>query len=421
MKLSPLLLGASLVLNVALVASFFVGGASDSAPAPTAATQARPAPSPAKDPKLEPTADTWTALKSDDIDQQIAHLREAGFPPSVVRSIITAQITASFAPRRQALTDATSQANLPPWKNVNSDPQIQAAQRALSQEVQAAIRAALGPDPETGIAASLRREHPYLPADKIDQLTAIRERYNNAQTEMLLGVSGSLTRTESDKLQALEKTMRDEIASVLSPQEWEEYNIRTGPATSILRSRLEVFDATEAEFRALHRIESAYYEVSQNLSGQISPERGEQLRQASAQRDEAVKAIFTPERLAEYQRASDGTYQQTTRLVSRLNLPPTTANDVYAVQKDIQSRVPAASRGVRTPEERNQALAPLAAEAENRISALLGPSGYEAYKQYGGTWMQTLAPRPAAPGGRSGAVGGAGGGGGGTTGVIQLR
>ena len=38
-------------------------------------------------------------------------------------------------------------------------------------------------------------------------------------------------------------------------------------------------------------------------------------------------------------------------------------------------------------------LAALAEEAKTRISASLGAQGFEAYKQYGGQWMQQLQPR----------------------------
>ena len=338
MKLSPLLLGVSLALNAALVAAFFVGGSGSASTNTSTAAQPSPTTSAgAKDPRLEPTSETWAALKEGDIDQQVARLREAGFPPSVVRAIISAQINASYASRMKALTDAASSADQPPWKANARGSQTLVAQLALSREIQAALRAALGPDAENGTAATLRREHPYLPADKIDQIVAIRDRFNQTQTEMLVGVSGSITRAESDRIQALDRTMREEIAAVLSPQELEEYNLRASTAASLLRSRMEVFDATEAEYRALHHIESAYYDLSRSFSGQLSPEQQAQLRQAATQRDESIKALFTPERLAEYQRAGDSNYQQTTRLVSRLNLPPTTANDDPAGMRKLTS------------------------------------------------------------------------------------
>jgi hypothetical protein len=39
----------------------------------------------------------------------------------------------------------------------------------------------------------------------------------------------------------------------------------------------------------------------------------------------------------------------------------------------------------------------LAAEAQTKVTDALGSHGYEAYKQYGGNWMQQLQPRPVTP------------------------
>jgi hypothetical protein len=111
---------------------------------------------------------------------------------------------------------------------------------------------------------------------------------------------------------------------------------------------------------------------------------------------EQIKAALGPVRATEYERATDFNYRQTSQLVTRLELPPATTEQVYGIQKDIREKMTAFARSSPSQADREQHFAQLAAEAETRVTALLGPNGFEAYKQHGGTWMQTLRPR--APG-----------------------
>ena len=131
---------------------------------------------------------------------------------------------------------------------------------------------------------------------------------------------------------------------------------------------------------------------------------------AQRQLTEDIKTTLGEQRYAEYQRSTDGNYQQTARLVARLELPPETANQVYTVQQDMQQRVRTLQMDRNlAPADRNTQLAALATEAQAKITATLGPRGYDAYKQYGGSWLQQLQPRPTLPA-RALPAGGGGGG-----------
>ncbi len=109
-----------------------------------------------------------------------------------------------------------------------------------------------------------------------------------------------------------------------------------------------------------------------------------------------IKGLLTPDQAADYDQAANPAYNQLNKLVGRLDLPLSAAASVAAVQADIQQRVDdvrndsTLSRGARNTE-----LTALAQEASDKISTTLGPSGLEAYKTYGGQWLQNIAPRPA--------------------------
>jgi hypothetical protein len=186
MKISSLLLATSLVANVAIVAIFVAGASSESTPA-TIKHEVTPPTAPVANAAAE-AAGLWSELRSDDLRDQVEKLRADGFPPAMVRAIVAAQIRTKFAARRKTLEAA--QGELPFWKIPAQDAGTQAAFRTLAKEEQRAIKEVLGPDPEYGPAASLRRQFPGFSDEAIEQMVAIRERYDQQRSELYSNVRG---------------------------------------------------------------------------------------------------------------------------------------------------------------------------------------------------------------------------------------
>jgi len=397
MKVSTLLLAGSLAANFALAAVFFAGASASHVVSSNSSLPARPATTaPGSAAKTAIDAETWTRLQTDDLPAFLARLRAEGFPPALVRAIMAEQVRVQFAPRRAALN--RKGADRPFWEPATEDPKTAAALREIMKEQNQALKDLLGPDATTDefAAASLHRQFPGLSDDKINELQRIQQDFNERRSDLLTGVNGAILPDDREKLTAIEKAQHDEIAQTLTPQELEDYDLRTSNTANLLRYQLTAFDPTEQEFRTLYQIQSDF---SDRLGPMYGPPTQDEMRaraEAQKQLNDQILATLGPERGADYQRAIDNNYRQTSQLVARLDLPPESANDVYAVQKDIQQRVTA----LRTDptlslSDRNQQIAALADEAKAKVTATLGDSGFEAYKQYGGSWLQNLQPRPA--------------------------
>jgi hypothetical protein len=386
MRISSVLLAGSLGANVALLAVIAIGGFSGDAPARPAtvvATGAKPAAAKA----TGADADLWAEVKEGDLPAQVERLQAEGFPPAMVRAIIAAQVRESFAARRKALDGSNDAAY---WLPPNRDPNTQAALRALAREEQKILKDLLGSNPENNTATQLRRQVPELPADKIDQLASIRERYDEMRSDLYANIRGTMLPDEREKMNALEKAMHNEFAAVLTPQELESYDMRTSNTASQLRYNLTAFDVTEQEFRALYKLQSAFDEQFNSYNGVANEEQRRARTEGQKALEESIKAALGDQRYADYQRANDYNYRTTSQLVARLELPPATTDQVYALQKDFSDRV-SALRSLPPPERAGQ-LATLATEAEAKLTATLGARGYEAYKQYGGSWLRMLQP-----------------------------
>ena len=391
------ILSASLVLNAALAYAALTGrsrlaaSASESPPS----TLHSPLSTPSGPAPVDPA--TWKKLETTDHAALVTHLRAAGFPPEVIRAILRAQIHESFAGRHRALDPAAADRAF--WKDPFPDPELQRARSKLYLEEQSALRAALGADarnPDPAALVYLRSRFGALPTATLDAAQLIAEEFNRKSSELYLQ-KGSLTPAERAQL---DREQRAALAGILTPAQLEEYDFRTSNTGRSLRSELATFNPTEAEFRAIFQLRQPFDEKYSSRDGPLGQEAMRQRSDAQKQLTEQIKALLGPDRSADYERSIDYNFRQTSQLVARLELPPATAVALFNLQKEFEQRSSALYRTASTAPvaDRNQQLAALHQEALAKITPLLGTaSGVEAYQQYGGYWLENLAPCPTPP------------------------
>lgn len=415
MKLPVALLIASLAVNAAVL-TLYLKQSSGAPPAgsPAAAALAEKSagptasgasvPSAASDAAVQTAqlAKSWAELQTGDLNTLVARLKAAGFSTSMIRAIVFAQVNEQFAARRKEL--AGNQTEQPFWKNQRSammDPKIMTALRDLGKEQMALMKSLLGPDGVPGsdeMNAWQRRQFGNLTPEKLTQLQSINTDYSELQQEIMQKANGVMLPEDREKLAYLEKEKLADIAKTLTPQEFEDFQLRSSNTANQLRGQLGSFNTTEAEFRALYKaaaaIDEKYRTAGTRNPGDYQNRQADMLTQA--------KAVLTPERFAAYNLATDPQSRQVSSLVARLELPPATTQQVVSLQQDFQNRQRALiTNRELTPANRAAQQAALLQEATAKLSTTLTPRGLEAYKQNGGQWLESLKPRPAptAPGG----------------------
>ena len=381
--LVSVLLALSLVGNVALIGLLFAcsNAAPDSLPTVPPPIPASASAEPAVDPG------TWSSLPVDDVPAMVRQLRDAGFPSHIIRGITASRVQELFAPRFKTLRPSATAQTF--WKNATIDSRVRAEEFKLYREQQKMLRDLLGSDaeaPEMSIYQQRRFES--VPASKIEAVKDALRQFEEGRQEMYSSVGGISSPEQQRKLQALEKEHRATLANILDPTELEEFNLRNSDVARNLRFELSAFNPTEEEFRAVYKLQSQLEPYVPNLSPEEMQRRGE----AQQRTRELIKSTLGPVRAAEYERATDFSYRQTSQLVSRLELPPETTTKVWEVKQDIEKRAQELRRDSAVPvEERAKKIAALAEEGVNRVSTLVGPRGIEAYKtQGGGYWLQSL-------------------------------
>ncbi len=382
-----------------------------SAPAAAAAPDARPrAGSPAGTSATQASG-KWAGLKSDNPATLVANLRAAGFSDSEIRAILANQLSQKVIARRRELMGPPQ--DLPYWRNasgptnsVSSNPQAQAELRALSQANAKLIESLLGPNPVNQVSPYERLQFADLPSDKVDQLKLINSDYADLISAVQSGVNGAYFPEDRAKLKLYNEEKDKDIRALLTPEEYDNYQFRTSTTANSMRNNLQVFQPTEDEFRRIFALQYAFDQQYNTAFGGLDLELQRQRSQAQGDLTAQIKALLSPERVADYEKATDSSYRQALALTTRLELPKDAATQLWTLQKDTQQRMTAlrTDRNL-APDARNQALAALQQDVVARASGVLGgPRGLEAYKVNGGQWMQNLVPQPA-PTGAAGAGG----------------
>lgn len=385
------LLAGSLGLNAALALVILLGRRT--APlTPATPTALVAAPKTAAAPTVD--ANTWSALVTGDLPALVTRLRDAGFPPDVLRATVAARLGETFSARVKALDPAGE--NRPFWYDLQSDPKTQSALRQMLREQQAALRELLGPDPDDADSFhQLFQTRPlaFLPAAKAADVRRILREFDDRRSDLFaVGFDSS---TDRAKITALDQERDQAVARVLTPEEFHEYNLRTSNLATALRDQLSAFEPTEQEFRALYQLNLPYQEQHGPMAGlTLTPDQMQQRAQAEKTRNEQFKATLSPERALEFDRATDLSYRRTHQLVTRLELPRETTDRLWQVQKEFEQR---RTEVVRSPsfDDPRARLAALQQEAIRTLTPILGSArNLEAYQNYSGAWLQNLAPRP---------------------------
>lgn len=348
----------------------------------------------------------WTSPTREELPGLIARMRAAGYPPSVIRSLVSMMVSNLYGERRKAL-QATAEPT-PFWKGGNRPPGLQVssevrlARRELAREQQALMKELLGPDatdPDGPESALAERMFGPLSAEKVSQLQQILSDYSDLRQSITgsgLVVGAGRLPEDQEKLALLAKEQDADLRALLSPTEYFEYQVRTGPTASLLRSQLAAFNPTEEEFRAIVRVRLAQSDGLSDGTMSLSPDESTRQNQALAAQLESEGAL-TPDRLAEFKIASDPSLQMLTRLTARFDLPLQAASEVNAIQRDIQQRAAALRSGAGSgAAPSTQQLAALGQEATTRLQAVLGERGLAGYREYGGQWLQALQTPPRA-------------------------
>ncbi len=188
------------------------------------------------------------------------------------------------------------------------------------------------------------------------------------------------------------------MGQFLTPEELKEYDMRNSQTAQQLKSDLDVFDASEKEFRDIYDIKKAREDDLDYVFDPDDKAAQEKRNKAVEETDKQVKELLGNERFAEYKRDQDYSYKELVRLAERQGLPKETAANIYEMKKVAEDAVKKIQQYKSlTQVQRIEAWKAIQTETENSITENLGAKGLKKYKNRGGWWIRNLAPNNQKP------------------------
>ncbi|MGV3754959.1 MAG: hypothetical protein ACO1QS_06225 [Verrucomicrobiota bacterium] len=352
---------------------------------------------------------SWRRVEAADYHKYVANLRAIGCPEETVQDIIYSDVSKLYAEKYRALNRQYrygSTAAVDYWSTEDTyrySAERNRKYRELAEEKKALLIELLGVDLE-----KLRRERQglpdyealswaYLPEAKRKQVQDIVQRFQDMEQETHQKYRNYYGEERATEMNEISRQRDAELAKLLSPQELEDYKVRSSQTAQQMKWNLAAFEPSEQEFRAMYKVEEALSNaLGQHRYGGADPDDpAEQKKHADANKakEEEMKKLLGEARYKEYTRAQDYYYQELYRMAQRSGLPKETVTKVF----DMKDAAETQARQVRsdqnlTPEQRQQALAEIKNLTQKSIQDSLGEKNFKRYQSQGGWWLNNLAP-----------------------------
>jgi len=340
----------------------------------------------------------WGSVESVDYREYIANLRAIGCPELTIRDIVLADLKRNADDQKRALKGPALVFSY--WRTADKEPgfhydqkELEEARAEIDERFRLAARELLGvdwngdsPEPKTP-KWDFDSQLAFLSPERREQVRAIRERYEEVEDQFRkMSVSRNNKPEDAAAVLAEYAAMKDELRAILSPREFELYEMSSTWTGDNLRNAMVGFNPTEDEYRRLFRIWRERDEALPAIyfAGAEDPGRESVF--------EAIREELGEERYQEYRRSWwNRDFHELVRIQQSLNLPDSTAAWVYDVKQIAEEQAGVLRQNSQwTVEQRNAALEALSTETLMTLSNSLGAAGMERYRRTQGRWLGQL-------------------------------
>ena len=345
-----------------------------------------------------PSGFSWASMESTNYPSYIENLRSIGCPEETIRDIVVADVAKLYSQKRSQVWAAAE--GVPYWKAGDAlNAQLRQALRGIEEEQKTLIRQLLGIDLDSHLER-FSSEPParpldllFLAADKQARVRDVLERHRRGQQEFRDRAGSLWTDVDSQQLRGLRDQEDAELRSVLTPQEFDEYQLRQSDLSLELREQLQGLNVSEDEFRKIFQARRAFSEAERvsetDTTGADADQTAVHRAQAEDRMNSDLLAALGADRLQRYQRAQEPSYQTLSKLTERLNLGGNVAESAYDYLRVAQDRMEVLlNDGSVESETRETALRALSDEASAGLRTILGPEAFNLFLGSGGRdWL----------------------------------
>ena len=231
----------------------------------------------------------------------------------------------------------------------------------------------------------------FIPDETMAELNSMEQEFgSNLLKKMASGTSDAQDRNE---IKLLRETRENQIASMLTPEQKFEYDLRKSPTAANLRLQLDGFDPSEDEFRDLFQIQKKF-EDDYGVSGvSISSSEVEGRRLAEQDMKSEMRSILGEDRYQDYLQQTDYDYKSIDKISQRQGLSDNISAQVYQMKSEAEELASGIRLNSSIPiVERQQQLQQIYNETSLSIESIMGQQGAASIQAQGGgrNWLNNL-------------------------------
>lgn len=350
----------------------------------------------------------WSQIESGDYETYVKNLRNIGCPEETIRDLVKQDLD-KYYDKRKADILSKSPARKEFWKTGNPSSLGRPSASTSSQmakldreknEVLGDLfgskgMAAINRPGPLALARSQAKsgyEMDFIPEETKAQLNTLEQEYGSQLLKKM--AQGASDAQDMAEIRQLRQDRDSSIATMLTPEQKTEYDLRKSPTAANMRLQMDGFDPSEDEFRDIFAARKAFDDEHGVVPGaSISAGDMESRQFAEQEMSNQIRDSLGDDRYQDYLRQTDYDYKSIAKITERQGLGENISAQVYDMKGGAEELAREIRMNTGLPiEERQMQLGQIRTETSRSIESLIGGQGAVALQgQAGGrNWLNNL-------------------------------
>jgi len=350
----------------------------------------------------------WSQIESSDYKTYVENLRRIGCPEETIRDLVKQDLD-EFYDKRKADILSKSPDRKEFWKTGNPSSSGRPSSSASSQMAQLdrekneVLRDLFG---SQGVAAINRPsplararsqansgyEMDFIPEETKAELNTLEREFGSELLKKM--AQGASDAQDMNEIRQLRQDRDSRIATMLTPEQKAEYDLRKSPTAANMRLQMDGFDPSEDEFRDIFAARKSFDDEHGVVPGASISAGDMEIRQfAEEEMNNQIRTTLGDDRYQDYLRQTDYDYKSIHKITARQGLGENVSAQVYQMKIEAEQF----AREIRMDNglpigDRQMQLRQVQNAATTRIESLIGGQGAVALQgQSGGrNWLNNL-------------------------------
>ena len=350
----------------------------------------------------------WSQIEADDYQTYVENLRRIGCPEETIRDLVKQDLDKLYDQRKADIL-SKAPARKEYWKTGNPSTLSRPSSATSSQMAQLdreknevlgdlfgsqGVAAINRPSPLARARSQSKSGYAmdFIPEETKAELNTLEREFGSELLKKM--AQGATDAQDMAEIRRMRTERDDRIATMLTPEQKMEYDLRKSPTAANMRLQMDGFDPSEDEFRDIFAARKAFDNEHGVVPGSsISPADAEIRQFAEQEMNNQIRTSLGDDRFQDYLRQTDYDYKSIHKITQRQGLGENISAQVYQMKGGAEelAREIRMNTGL-SIEERQMQLGQIQNETSISIESLIGGQGAAALQtQAGGrNWLNNI-------------------------------